>query len=357
MYERCLRCERAFGRNTELTHLPIGRRVAFDATTGRLWVICTRCDQWNLTPLEERWEAVTECERIAAAAEAQVSTGTMGLARTTSGFELLRVGGLPRDELANWRYGRAVRGRQLRMVAGLALAAGAAGLVGILGETSFHSGEFGAWSAVASCLALTHVWRRPPRLRLRFTLRSGRRLTVWGWDLSRVRFAWDRIGATLVLPEGGRTLQLRGIDALAALGALLPALDRADAATVDIAAAVKIVDEAEHAERRRARRVRRGLRGRDGAEEYPARPWEIIARSSPTRVLEAMTPERRLALEMAVTEDLERLAMRALAADAVDDWRAADEIGQIADDLLLPEGVAAWIRMHRTTPPLRRDDR
>jgi hypothetical protein len=54
VYATCLRCERALGTNAELPHLPVGRRVAFDAATGRLWVVCTRCGQWNLTPLEER---------------------------------------------------------------------------------------------------------------------------------------------------------------------------------------------------------------------------------------------------------------------------------------------------------------
>src|SRR5688572_21345683 len=65
VYHTCLRCDRSLGANTELPHLRVGRKIAFDTRRGRLWVICSRCGQWNLTPLEERWEALEECERLA----------------------------------------------------------------------------------------------------------------------------------------------------------------------------------------------------------------------------------------------------------------------------------------------------
>src|SRR5512143_3170352 len=58
VYSRCFRCDRSLGKNGELAHLPVGRRIAFDSKKGRIWVICMRCDQWNLVPIEERWEAV-----------------------------------------------------------------------------------------------------------------------------------------------------------------------------------------------------------------------------------------------------------------------------------------------------------
>ena len=34
----------------------MGRRDGFG-------VVCRRCERWNLTPLEERWEAIEDCER------------------------------------------------------------------------------------------------------------------------------------------------------------------------------------------------------------------------------------------------------------------------------------------------------
>ena len=108
MYHTCLRCNGSLGANTEISHLEVGRRIAFDTHRGRLWVICTHCGQWNLTPLEERWEALEECEHLARKAEARGSGTTAALAKTESGLELLRVGGMSDADIANWRYGRRI---------------------------------------------------------------------------------------------------------------------------------------------------------------------------------------------------------------------------------------------------------
>ena len=64
MYTSCLFCHTDLGANYFLPTFPVGRRLAFDPKKGRLWVICTRCGRWNLTPLEERWEAIDESERL-----------------------------------------------------------------------------------------------------------------------------------------------------------------------------------------------------------------------------------------------------------------------------------------------------
>jgi hypothetical protein len=47
-------CNRALGENQVVEHFPVGRRLAFDAEKGRLWVVCRRCERWNLSPIEER---------------------------------------------------------------------------------------------------------------------------------------------------------------------------------------------------------------------------------------------------------------------------------------------------------------
>ena len=60
MYSTCLFCAGSLGRNDVIERLPVGRRVAFDPSKGRLWVVCPRCARWNLTPFEERWEALEE---------------------------------------------------------------------------------------------------------------------------------------------------------------------------------------------------------------------------------------------------------------------------------------------------------
>ena len=111
MYSTCLRCDRSLGTNSEIPHLSVGRRIAFDVDRGRLWVICTQCGQWNLTPLEERWEALAECEQLARSAEARSGGTDAALTQTTSGLELLRVGGMSDADIANWRYGRRIHDR------------------------------------------------------------------------------------------------------------------------------------------------------------------------------------------------------------------------------------------------------
>lgn len=52
----------------------------------------------------------------------------------------------------------------------------------------------------------------------------------------------------------------------------------------------------------------------------------------------------QLALEMAIREELERRDMEREAAASRAEWTAADEVGRISDDLLLPQRIWAWLR-------------
>jgi hypothetical protein len=61
VYRTCLFCSSDLGANEAIEKFPVGRRLAFDPARGRLWVVCRACDRWNLTPLEERWEAIEQC--------------------------------------------------------------------------------------------------------------------------------------------------------------------------------------------------------------------------------------------------------------------------------------------------------
>ncbi|MGI9039356.1 MAG: hypothetical protein ACR2GQ_10905 [Gemmatimonadota bacterium] len=58
MYSTCLFCNRPLGTNEAIEEFPIGRRLAYDPAKGRLWAVCRRCERWNLSPLEIRWEAI-----------------------------------------------------------------------------------------------------------------------------------------------------------------------------------------------------------------------------------------------------------------------------------------------------------
>src|SRR4029450_11411867 len=58
MYSTCLFCTNSLGGNDTVEEFPVGRRLAFDAAKGRLWVICQHCGRWNLSPLDERYDAI-----------------------------------------------------------------------------------------------------------------------------------------------------------------------------------------------------------------------------------------------------------------------------------------------------------
>ena len=142
-------CKKPLGSNEVVEAFPVGRRLAFDPAKGRLWVVCRSCERWNLTPLEERWEAVETCERLFRATRIRTSTENVGLARHTEGLELVRIGEPLRPEFAAWRYGDQFRRRRRRWIA-----AGSAGVVAHFGTSLTINltagGLIGAAGAVAA---------------------------------------------------------------------------------------------------------------------------------------------------------------------------------------------------------------
>lgn len=356
MYATCLRCDRSLGRNAELPHLPVGRRVAFDGDTGRVWVICRSCGQWNLVPVEERWEALADCERVALEAEARVAGGPVGLARTAAGLELLRVGAMPAEDIANWRYGRRLQRRQGWLRATNVLLAAVAAMVGAAAGIAVQAAWLGVWVAVVLAIVLLSIWRHPPRPWLRVADAHGKRYLLLPWHIQRVHVATDADTRrpVLVLPHLRGHATLHGRDALAVLGRMLPALNGSIPGDVNLRRVVGDVHEAETIARRPPRKPGRGARQRGRKrpgyvfpEAVRLSAWERLARYTEGLHLAYTTPERRLALEMAVTEELERLAMREDAEALGDEWRDEEEVGRIADDLLLPEAVSERLRALR----------
>ncbi len=112
MYTRCLTCATPFEANEQLAHLPHGRRLAFDPQRGRLWAICRTCRRWSLTPIEDRWEALEELEKLATD-KARLLSQTDNIALLKVGpLEIVRVGKAQLTEEAWWRYGRELTSRK-----------------------------------------------------------------------------------------------------------------------------------------------------------------------------------------------------------------------------------------------------
>lgn len=112
MYTRCLVCSTPFEANERLEHFPRGTRLAFDPVRGRLWAVCKACRRWSLAPIEERWEALEELEKITRD-EARLLSQTDNIALLRAGpLEVVRVGRAQRTEEAWWRYGSELTSRK-----------------------------------------------------------------------------------------------------------------------------------------------------------------------------------------------------------------------------------------------------
>ena len=321
-------CSAALGANETIEPFPVGRRLAFDAARGRLWVVCASCRRWNLTPLEERWEAIEQCERSFRDTRLRVSTDNVGLARLREGLELVRIGKPARPELAAWRYGGQLgarrRGALIKVAAGATVATGL-----VLG---------GVTTGVVTSVLVLGIWlsrglvSRALDARRVAKLRVGERLVpVRKGALDAAEFAYDaaRDEPVLQLALGGDLHRFHGPAAARTAGLLLPRVNRFGATDAEVVDAVRHIERAGDPER------------------FFVGAARIATRAGVTR-LSRFPLETRLALEMAAHEEAERRALEGELAELERAWRDAEEIAAIADDLFLPGSVsAAFDRLKR----------
>ena len=342
MYSTCLICNQSLGTNETIEHFPIGRRLAFDAAKGRLWVICHQCGRWNLTPLEERWEAIEECERRFRDTLVRVSTDNIGLARMREGLELIRVGAPLRPEFAAWRYGRnfAARRKQTHIVAGAGVAAAAVAGV-VLGPLLLPALSMGAISIVAAP-GISTVMGVIPTIgvlaardyvqhdRVVARLAHERRiLTVRAKHLGSAELRVDGGGEThLSVQHDGGWDEFGGTSAIHATGVIISGANRFGAPDARVNDAVRQIERAGDAS---------GFLS-TAATRTSWRSGRMLSLVNAYRGLGAMrlSGTERLALEMAVHEENERRALEGELAVLSAAWRDAEEIAQIADDDLTP---------------------
>lgn len=322
MYDACLFCGTAFRRNRVLTQLPLGRSVAYDPHQGRLCVLCRRCQRWCLVPLEARWEALQELERLHKST--RTSAASDGMARFRHrGIQVLRLGASSRRDEAWLRYGRAFRIRRVLhgpAAAGLvgggvtvfAAAAGQWDAIGVLGGYGLAasipllaelprvaSHGFIAWRGSATCTKCG-----TPRSTLRYSefrrveLRLGR---AGGMALRMPCHVCDRRTLRLDGPEA-ENLLLRGLVQQHFFGASRSSLDVA-VGMIELAGSAYSF-----------------LRGMAQRQER----------------IRDFSPEESLALEIAAAERAEgRAAAERLEADR-GTWKEEEELASIIDDELTP---------------------
>lgn len=334
MYSTCLFCNEDLGTNEVIEHFPVGRRLAYDAAKGRLWVVCRTCERWNLTPLEERWEAIEECERLFTSTRLRVSTDNIGLAKLREGLELVRIGNALRPEMAAWRYGDQFgrRRRKHILVSGAAIAAVGGFL--ILGPASglLAGGGWGGWQLVNGL----HGAYQNRRVRARVRL-PGSDIVVpirkKQLDKVAVVCAADDWAIRVPRPRGDLPLLFTGRDALQAASKILPAVNEKGAKAGEVQTAVELisnVDDPAQLFRRYAPQPRWA-----GTRRLPSDMNE----DSSGHALSSLPKEVRIALEMASHEEQERRALEGELALLEAAWRDAEEVATIADDMFVPESV------------------
>ncbi len=338
MYKACIYCQRKLGDNECVEHFPVGRRIAFDQGKGRLWVVCERCRRWNLSPLDERWEAIEECERQFHDTSNRFSTDNIGLARLPEGLELVRIGRPQRREFAAWRYGRQFLRRRVRTLVETGVKVAAVGVGAIFGVYIF--GIF----AASQDKVIARV-RNESGDSLKVTLKDAHKAKLIetadaedGWMLELPYRERERNWGILGRFGKGKakTAHLDGPTAIRAAGRILPKVNAFGGSNAQVQNAVQLIEEARSPER--LFKMSAAARG----EERLSTVFFVDA----TRVVK-MDATTRLALEMASHEEVERRAFEGELAELEEAWREAEEIAAIADTLLLPESVEDWIRRQK----------
>jgi len=355
VFSTCLFCHAALGANDGIEHFPVGTRLAFDGDRGRLWAVCPRCERWNLAPIEERWEALEECEKAYRAATKRVSTDNIALARLKDGTDLVRIGQPLLPEFAAWRYSRAFLRRTYWATARRSIPGSLINAAGV-----FAVGKATGVASVPALIAMPAigivsmfaaggllVWRqRQPNALL--LSRDGTLHGVAEADLRWTRIAHDddaglalRLKTREVRPTGrlGRAVGLRAVPANAdpasetivtgdvahaLLGQVLSRINTFDASA-------RLVQEA----------IERAERYQSPNDETPSAIAVLAPRIAGYRgslfgageSIGLLSPVNRLAAEMALHEDDERRALAGELGALYARWEEAERVAQIADRL------------------------
>ncbi len=329
MYKTCMFCNRPLGVNEVVEHFPVGRRLAFDAERGRLWVVCRKCERWNLTPLEERWEAVEMCERLFRGTRIRASTENVGLAKHPEGLELVRIGRPMRPEFAAWRYGDQFgRRRKRAMIYGVGGAVVIGGMVVGGAVTGVLSGALLAQSG-----NFYNLWANGRTL-AKLRTDGGRVIKLKNPDLlgTRLRSGTDGHGFSLEIRRRKKKEWFEGEEAERLIGQIIPKMNRRGGKKEAVQAAVSEIEHHGHPDDFLSDVVT-GNRFKD----KKGIPGYVNKMPGPTK----------LALEMALHEEQERRALDDELWRLERAWEEAEEIAAIADNLLLPTQTHDFIEKHR----------
>ncbi len=328
MLSRCIYCHVALPVNQTLEHLRLGQRVAFDPDRGRLWAICSSCRRWNLAPIEQRWEALEELERLARDRGRLLSqTDHIALLRVED-LEVVRVGRAKLVEEAWWRYGQELqrRHKRYRLVNAVEWAA----MIGVMSAGGIGWMFFSGSDPINDLIR----WRKFGST----AWRGARNCTRCGRPLEELSF--KRAKHLIIAPgDAELTLELRckrcgfrktdagfafeGVEAERMLRRVLAYHNFKGAAERDVKAAVHAIDEI-------------------------GSPQSLIQKLSRQRYEVGQGGKMRqtaIALEIAVNDEAERQLLELELAELEARWREEEELAAIVDGELTEVPLLERIRV------------
>ena len=316
MFTTCAFCSGELGGDGGPSGLAVGRRFAYDGWKSRAWVICQRCARWNLAPFDERLDAIAALDRWAATGRVAATSEQVALIRVGP-YDVVRVGQPPRVELATWRYGERIKARErerMKVVVPVAIV-----VVGLSVAVNLAAGgSMGAFVGqvpnLANSIYTGMVGNRKVPIEPPICRRCGNVMVLRNRHVKRARLQHTSradVALLLICPrckhEGAL---LEGADAQAAL--------RGGLTYVNLSRTSRLKKKAPEAAMR--------VDASGGAESFLAR--EALREQK----VAAYKGADALALEMAIDEQLE---LRELERQ----WRAAEEIADIADNLVVDPAV------------------
>jgi hypothetical protein len=323
MIRRCIFCDKSFPDAESYSGFACGRRVAWDPLRSRLWAICDECHQWTLAPFEDRLEVIDALEKDARdRGRLMASTANVALLRTADRV-LLRVGRVELAEEAWWRYGRELRRRRRQFERR---------------ESRIGAYSFAALASISEALGLTDTgikiaWDGNPMV----DVLRWRRFPWAAWH-GRVRC--EHCSSVLLAVRFDLSWWLQpGVDRNGLVTVGVPC-DRCDPWTPEKIYEIR-GDDAAHVLRRVL-----AYQQIDGASDLTLREagtairqagsaTELLRNLSDTRgSLWRLGPTRRLALEIAINDSVERQSLQGELRYLERVWQEQEEIAAIADEEL-----------------------
>jgi hypothetical protein len=316
VYTTCAFCSGALGGDGGASSLGVGKRFAFDEWKSRAWVICQRCGRWNLTPLDTRLDAIGALERMAAQGRVAATTDQVALVRAGA-YDVVRVGKPPRIEMAGWRYGERLKARERER------------LKIIIPVTAVAIGATVALNVAAGGSVGGFLWQVP---------NISNQLYVWSVGNRKVGIeppVCGHCGSIMVL-RAKHVQQARLTHNLHHDLALLlrcPKCEHPGALLEGTDAELALRHGLTYVNLRKGRRIKRKAEEAASYVERRGGPEQLLADSARREIaVSTLRGAEGLAMEMAVDEQAE-------VRDLEREWRRAEEIAEIADNLIVPPAI------------------